>query len=135
MVDGVECMKQANDWSDSDDPTHRARRSVDCNHTEQRPQYSEKLIQPQEELQLSGSLDLGLRVGAHWDGIDIAIRHGQILQVLSLCFQRLMSGTYRVRVLVEIDEGAIALGFGLRRRPAGHGRRFGIEAFVCRSTE
>lgn len=83
MIDGVECMKQANGGSDSDDPPHGARRFVDCNHTEQRPQRSEKLVQSQEQLQLPGSLDLVLRVGTHWNGIDIAIRHDQILRAVS----------------------------------------------------
>ena len=89
MIDGVECMKQAHGWSDSDDPTHRVRRFVDCNHTEQRAHGSKKLVQSQEELQSSDSLDLGLRVGAHWDGIDVAIRHDGILRLVSRVFQRL----------------------------------------------
>src|SRR6266516_2945717 len=112
MIDGVECMKQAHGWSDSDDPTHRVRRFVDCNNTEQRPQGSKKLVQSQEELQSSGSLDLGLRVGTHWDGIDVAIRHHRILRVVSRVFQCLPALLAESGCLLKSTSGPLCLGFG-----------------------
>jgi hypothetical protein len=82
MVDGIDCVKQAYCWSDSDDPSHRVRSPVDCDDAEQRAQCPQELVQPQKELEFPEALDFFLRIRTHGHSIEVAIWNDQILIVV-----------------------------------------------------
>jgi hypothetical protein len=82
MVDGIDCVKQAYCWSNSDDPSHRVRSPVDCDDAEQRAQYRQELMQPEKELEFSEALDLFLRIRAHGYSIEVAAWKNQMLIIV-----------------------------------------------------